>query len=124
MEPFSPLSQQDLPLEIVKGQTFFLPVTYLDDEGDPIDLSNYTAKMQVRKTAGPDTDPIIEASTENALITITGASGLVEVTIPAGTTAGLTAQLAVYDLFVYGPSGSPTERILSGPMKITESVTK
>lgn len=124
MEPFSPLSQQALPLEIIKGQDFNLPINYEDADGAPINLAGYTAKMQVRRTPGSEEDPILEASTEDGRIQIVAADGRVEVSIPASATASLPGDWqGVYDLFIYATNG-PSERLIFGPVQITETVTK
>ena len=124
MEQFSPLSQAPFPIEIIQGETFILPVTYIDDQGSVIDLTNYSAKMQIRTTPESTGTPIIELSTVNGLIVITGSTGHIQCTIPAATTAGLAGNtFGVYDLFITSLAGV-SERILFGDVKITDRVTR
>ena len=123
MEQFSPLSRPDFPIEIVQGETFILPVTYKDDQGVVVNLANCSAKMQVRTTADSTGTPVVELSTDNGLIVITPSLGIIQCTIPATTTSALRAGLYVYDLFITFYSGV-VERLLFGPTKITERVTK
>ena len=123
MEQFSPLSQQELPIEIIQGQTFTLPITYYDDSGAVINLTSYTAKMQIRVTAEAANPAILELSTVNGLIVITGVQGFIQCTIPAGTAAALTPGLYVYDLFITSPGGV-AERLLFGDVKVTRRVTQ
>ena len=46
----------DYPLTIIKGRTFSFDVYVHDSEGDPIDITDWTGKAQIRKTSSPDAD--------------------------------------------------------------------
>ena len=125
-QQFSPFSQPELPLEIVQGATFVLPITYVDDvAGGAVNLTDYTAIMEVRSTADSVDPALVTCTTENALIVISGSLGLITITIPASTTATLEGgTCAVYDLFITAPSTGVSERLLSGPVLISKRVSK
>jgi len=92
----------------------------------PIDLTGYSAKMQVR----PDyasTTVLVELTTENDGITITPASGKIDLYISDADTAVLTftADPAVYDLELVPPApGGDVIRLLRGTVTLSPEVTK
>lgn len=111
------------PICLNQRATFVLPILYEYDDGDPIDITGYTAIMQVREFIDDD-DVILEASTENGYITMDEENGTFVVSIPTSVTDDLEAPFeGVYDLFVTAPNGD-TEKILFGPFKIEQAVTR
>lgn len=82
-------------------------------EGDPVDLTGRTAKMQVRSSYRSDV-VLLELSTENGGITLGGTAGTVDRLITAAQTSALPARGCVYDLELYSPGGGDTDRFLEG----------
>lgn len=112
------------PITIVQGADFYWPITYQDSSGNPINLTGYTARMQVRQTINSNNPPIIDVSTSNGYITIIPATGSINISIPNSTTSGLTAPIkAYYDVFITSPSGFKS-RIIYGSVCIPERVTR
>lgn len=89
-------------LEIKAGQTKQLRVLYKDPAGAAIDLTGYTATLRVRRNYTAGTADV--SLTEVSGIVITAASGQLDITIPAGTTSGLSGTY-VWDLFVTSSGG-------------------
>ena len=90
----------------------------------PIDLSGYSARMQVR----PDyasTTVLIELSTDNTRITITPLTGTLALFISDADTTALafTDASAVYDLELIQPGGEVI-RLLRGTVTLSPEVTK
>jgi hypothetical protein len=107
-------------LTVYKGTTFQLkPVWKIG--GVPVDLTGYTADMQVR--AATDTSIIVELSTTNGRITIDPAYGRVNLYISATDTAALTAGNYQYDLNLTNTVDSTVYKILQGAFTIAASVT-
>jgi len=88
------------------GTTFQVTVLYKDASDVAINITGYSAVMQVRKNSS--TEPVASVS-ESDGISITGASGRLDVTIPATTPAGNY----VYALDITAPGGITT-RLLKG----------
>lgn len=84
----------------------------------PVDLTGYTASMQIRAYALSPT-VLYDASSN---ITLGGAAGTVTLEIPAASTSGFTWWEAVYDLLLTDPSGFVT-RLLSGSVSVCPGVT-
>lgn len=107
---------------IEQGATFQLNLVYKDSSGTPIDISGYTARMQVRRTYDAPT-PLLNLTTENGCITLGGVAGTVEVEAPADVTDALPPKDSVYDLELISPAGVVT-RLIRGAATISPEVTK
>lgn len=111
-------------LVIEQGATFIFPVLYLNENGTPVNLTGYTAKMQIRETYPSDV-ALVTISTENGGIVIDPLIGRLDLTIDADITRALPAPWeGVYDVFVYAPTGGPEEKILGGQIIIDPQVTR
>lgn len=107
-------------IEIEKGATFSLVLTWKDENGSPIDLTGYSAKMQVRSSPTA-TDVITEFSTTNARIALGGSAGTITLSMTAADTAAITKTKGVYDLELI--SGSTVTRLLEGSILFDAAVT-
>jgi hypothetical protein len=113
-----------LDICIKKGATFTLPITYKDDDGVPIDLTGYSAKMQIRSSP-TSTEVIVDLTTENGGIIIDEENGLVTAYIDSDATAALDALAnGAYDFFIFLPGATLVYSDLYGAVKITERTTK
>lgn len=109
-------------IEIKQGETFNRLVVWDNEDGSHVDLTGYTAKMQIRKRR-TSSDVIIELSTANGRITLGGAAGTITLTISATDTAALDiCQGAVYDLEL--TVGSTVKRLLAGEVSFSREVTQ
>ena len=109
-------------ITIDQGATFALTLTYTDASGTAINLTGYSARMQVRSDYGSSDTPI-DASTANGMITLGGTLGTVSVAIPYAATAALSISAGVYDLVLTSSSGT-RDRILSGKVTVSPGVTR
>lgn len=107
---------------IEQGATFYQQIVWKDSAGDPIDLTGYTARMQLRKTVKA-TDVILSLTTENGRITLGGAEGTITLEVDAEDTADLTEFCGVYDLEVEASDGTVT-RLLQGQIEVSREVTR
>lgn len=104
-----------------QGATFTTQLTWKTDT-TPVDLTNYTARMQVRSSWSSDTK-IADLTTANGGITLGGTAGTILITITATATAAMPAGVAVYDLELVAGSGTVT-RLVQGNFTITPEVTR
>ena len=103
-----------------QGSTFKRTLTYtLDDT--PIDLSGYSARLQVRE-AYYSANTLISISTGNG-ISISGPSGVITLNIDDLVTASVPAGVHVYDLEIESPSGD-VDRLIEGEFRVTPEVTR
>ena len=109
-------------IQIKQGATFSLTATWKDSTGAAINLTGYTARMQVRLTY--DAATTILSLTSGSEITLGGAAGTIDITVSATTTAGLTAPWAgAYDLELVSGGGVVT-RLLEGSAIVSPEVTR
>lgn len=86
----------------------------------PVNLTGYTAKMQVRKKAGAAL--LVELSTANGRIVITPLTGTILLTLTAAETNVLTPGLYLYDLELTNSTGFVI-RFISGAFEVTGQIT-
>jgi hypothetical protein len=100
-----------------QGATFSRQLT-VQDNGSAMDLTNYSARMQLRSS--------VESTTVALTVTcaITNASsGILTVSNTATQTMGVDAGIYVYDLEIESSAGVVT-RLMQGTATITANVTR
>jgi len=111
-------------LVIQQGADLYIEMVWRDQFGDLVDLTAYTARMQIRPVKG-SLDALASSMGNNPTITLTlgGLTGVIEVDMTASDTTGLSFTRAVYDLEMIDVDGKVT-RILEGNVKLSKEVTK
>lgn len=103
-------------ISIYQGDSFSLQMEYVDDNDDPIDLSTYSARGNIRERAGRDSDSL---ATFTCVISDTNT---VTASLTDTQTKALTFDNAAYDIEVY-KSGSVIT-LVSGTVTLVKEVTK
>lgn len=116
------MSAADYNIIVEQGATFQLNITWKDEAGVVIDITGYTARMQVRATKAATT-VLLAATTENGYITLGGVAGTVAISVPASVTAALSFVRAVYDLELISSTGIVT-RLVQGGVCLSKEVTR
>ena len=111
-----------LKLEIEQRATFQHRLVWKGSNGKPIDLTNWSALLQVRKTYSNETT-IIELSTANGRITLGGTAGTIDLLIEDEDTALLVPDTYEYDLLLSAPDGSK-DRLVEGKCVVTPGVSR
>jgi hypothetical protein len=103
-----------------QGATFRRVFTWKDSDNNPIDLTGYTAKMQVREDAY--TSVILDMSTANGKIVIaTPANGQLEVSETASNMSLIDGGSYRYDIEL--TNGAEVTRLLEGGFYVSEEIT-
>jgi hypothetical protein len=132
------------PLYIEQGATFTLGFTWhkaavdgngapiLDvngkpTAGDPYDLTDCKARMQIRAKQGQPA--LVTATTENGRIVLGGVTGRIDITLTDEDTDLLTARAALYDLEIewplaQGATRPRVDRLLEGAVTVSPNVTQ
>lgn len=105
-----------------QGATLERVITYKDSAGALVNLTSYTARMQVR-LAVESTSFVLELTTSNGGITLGGALGTISLLVSASVMSGLAAATYVYDLEIVAPSGKVT-RLIEGKFAVKAEVTR
>ena len=102
-----------------QGATFNLNLIW-EVGGTAVDLTTYSAAMQVRETVNA-TSTILNLSSESG-ITLGGTAGTIGIEVAATTMASAIPGRFVYDLEV--TTGSTVTRLLKGGFQIVPEVTR
>lgn len=90
----------------------------------PVNLTGYSARMQVRRKLSDPDPPLLELTTQNGGIAITNAAeGRFELFVSASDTAALSFRSGVYDLELVAPSGDVI-RLFEGNAILSPEVTR
>lgn len=117
-----------LNLSIDQGATFRKTFRWSDSNGDPHDLTAWSARMQIRRQIKSTGDPLLELTSGDGDITLgDGLAGdtdpNVEVLITDEATGGLPDGSWKYDLELESPGGEVT-RLVEGTAKVRPEVTR
>jgi hypothetical protein len=108
---------------IDQGATWYLTVTYENPNGTPINITGYTAALQLRSL--PSDATAVLSLTTGAGITITGATGTVAIEASATQTRAIDEGNYYYDLEISSPaSPSVVTRLVQGQVVVSAEVTR
>ena len=103
-------------LQIDQGSTYYTTLSLTDSNDLAMDLTGYTGAAQMRKH--------YTSSNSTAFgVTLSEASGTVELSLSANATANVSAGRYVYDVEITSPSGVVT-RVVEGIVTVTPNVTR
>jgi hypothetical protein len=108
---------------IDQGADWFLNVTWENVAGQPIDITGFTAALQLRTSPLARTY-VLSLNTENDGIAITGAEGLVAIHATADQTAVIAPGRYTYDLELYSPAPTITTRLIQGTLEVSANTTR
>jgi hypothetical protein len=122
---------------IEQGSTFQLNLQYKDSNGNPVDLSGFYGRMQIRPSVSSDTVYLTLSSSLNSDgtgLNFSGSSGnqppqsgSIGIYIASCTSSMLTFDgQAYYDLEIYSGSGACpyTVRLIEGQVQLSKEVTR
>ena len=122
---------------IEQGSTFQLNLQYKDSNGDPVDLTGFYGRMQIRPTVASDTVYLTLSSSRNpdgTGLNFSGSSndqppqsGSIGIYIASCTSSMLNFDgQAYYDLELYSGSGACpyTVRLIEGQVNLSKEVTR
>lgn len=106
---------------IEKGATWNPVITWKNSDGTAIDLTGYSARLQVRESVTASSTVI--SLTSGSGITLGGTAGTISLLLSATDTAALTFEKGVYDLELVSGSGV-VYRVLQGRVTVSPEVTR
>lgn len=117
---------------IEQGATLNLELQYKDASGNPIDLTDYSGRMQIRPSVSSPTVYISLSSSlqpDGTGLNFSGSNGMtppssgsIGIYISADSSSMLNFDTGIYDLEI--ASGSFVSRILEGQVKLSLNVTR
>jgi hypothetical protein len=113
------MAVEQVNIIVDQGTTFQASVGVTDDAGDLLDLSGYTAAMQMRKSYNSANahhfDIYVDANTQ---------SGVLHISMPADATQQVEAGRYVYDTEIYNDANTVVTRVMQGIVTVTPGVTR
>lgn len=110
-------------LSIEQGAKYTKRFLWKDVNGNPVNLTGYSARMQIRPTV---TNPtiLLELTTDNGRILLGGAAGTIDLNIGSTITDSLTRG-GVYDLELYLTADPDSAiRFAEGSVEVSKEVTR
>lgn len=109
-------------ITILQGATFNPVITWKNKStGVPVDLTGYSARLQVRKSAS-DSNKLLDLTSGDG-ITLGGSAGTITILVSATDTAALPAGAYKYDLELESGAGV-VRRLLEGSATISAEVSR
>ena len=122
---------------IEQGATTNFEIQYKDSNNSPIDLTDYTGRLQIRSTYAQNNGELYltlssSRNPDGTGLNFSGSngstpptSGSIGIYIAACTSSALTFNEAKYDLEIYSGNGNCpyTVRLLEGNVKLSKEVT-
>ena len=105
---------------IKQGSTWRKTFYYEEEDGTPINLAGFSAKMQIRESY--NSPVLITLTTDNSKIIITPVEGKIVLYLTRSETAALNFDKAVYDLDIY--QGDEIKTLLEGCVVLNKQVTR
>lgn len=124
------------PILIEQGATLDFEIQYKDSNNEPVDLTGYGARMQIRPSAESSTvyitlsssyvEGVSGLSLSGSHATKPPTSGSIGIFISACDTAGFNFNEGAYDLEIFTNYNNCdyVTRILQGPVRISKEVTR
>lgn len=113
---------------IEQGSTTRFNIVYKDSTGQPVDLSDYSARMQIKSSYG-DTSSIATLSSSlwsdgTGLNMVSSSQGMIQLYISSCTSSLFNFDEAYYDIDIISGSNCPiVERILEGRIRLSREIT-
>lgn len=108
---------------VYRGATFSEQIEWKDENGTPVNLIGFTARLHMRDTLEATT-PFLTLTTENGGIALGGTAGTVDLLASAAATSAISATSGVYDLELVAGDGVTVTRLLEGLVTISPEVTR
>ena len=108
---------------IDQGSMWTLQVIYQDPNSAPINITGYSAKMQLRSLPD-DPTPALTLSTATGDITINGSQGIINITASSTETGAVDEGTYYYDLEITDPVSNEVTRIIQGQVVVSAEVTR
>ena len=112
------IEQLDVPAWGRLERTWLLTV-----DGNPLDLTGWSAKMQIRSKKAA-VDPLADFSTDpGGHMSIIGPAGAVLLDVPSSVTQAFDFTNGVWDMYVIDPTGD-RRRVVEGNVVVSATVTR
>lgn len=109
-------------IEIDKGGVFNPLFTWKYDNGNPIDLTNYSGRMVIREGRDRESPIIWDGNTDNGKLVILGESGQFRPIISSEETDGFSFDWAYFDIKLLSNIAGGDRYMVGGNVKLNKTV--
>lgn len=110
--------------ELNQGSDYTFPMKLQDTREAPINLTGFSARMQIRRTAGAcEVIDSLSSSGDDPRITIEAKRGRMSLSFPHAITEKYPVAALVYDIEIESRTGEVT-RLLQGTITVSAEVTR
>ena len=109
-------------ITIKKGTTYEHVFIYVDENGVPIDITGYGARMQIRETV--TSAAYVYQALSGGDLNIGGVNGELGLSIPYSVTAAFSFTSGVYDIELITPTGKVVGFVGVSRVKTTPEITR
>lgn len=107
---------------IDQGADWFINFTYKQPDGTPVNITGYTAALQVRTS--PLAAVAVLTLDTDAGLTITGVTGTIAAHATAAQTTIIPNGKYAYDLEITAPGTGVVTRLVQGTIEVSPEVTR
>lgn len=119
---FTLTEDDDMNAVIYQGCDLYFVLTMQDSDGEPVDVTGWSAAMTLRSRANAD-EKVGEFTEGNGRVVVGGVDGMIEFSMDETSCAALEAGAGVYDIRVTKADGFSWQA-QSGKYEIVRSVTR
>jgi hypothetical protein len=113
---------EEINFKVVQGDTFKIRVEYTDPDKNPINLTDFSAKMDVRNEPGGKI--LCAAINSSSGISIDGDAGVLDITFNPSQTRKFTTPSAAYQLKIISNGNQEENTILKGYFSVSPAVIR
>jgi hypothetical protein len=106
-------------ISIIQGESYDLVAGITNASGQPVNISGYNVRGQVRYSYG-STGIMLDLAPS----IVSPESGIIQISLTSSETASLPITVAVYDVEKYSENDVVVNKILNGTFTITPEVTR
>lgn len=113
---------EQVNFKVVQGDTFNINVTYTNPDGSAIDISDFSARMDVRNEQGGKI--LCSSITDSDGITIDGPNGTLTVEFTPAQTRKFTTPSAAYQLKIINDATGDQTTLIYGYFSVSSAVVR
>lgn len=114
---------EEVNFKVIQGDTFTIVVTYNNPDGSAVDITDFTAKMDVRDKPGGKV-LCASANEENQGIVIDGTNGKITVKFTPAQTKKFTLPNSAYQLKIINSATNTQTTLLQGYLQVSSAVIR
>jgi hypothetical protein len=114
---------EEINFKVIQGDTFTIVVTYKNPDGSVIDITDFSARMDVRDKPGGKV-LCASATQENGGVTIDGPNGQLTIEFTPSQTKKFTIPSAAHQLKITNLNSNQETTLVQGYLQVSSAVIR